>query len=59
MNPDNLVGCCGNVDLQFACFIEGTVEQREKTLMCDIGSVFGRISFESVADILGVIFAVE
>ncbi len=59
MNLDDLVGGGGNIHLELASLVEGTVQESQKTLMCDIGPVLSRISFEFVGDVVGMILAIE
>ena len=45
MDFDDLVGCGCDIDLEFSCFVEGTVEEGEKTLMGNVWSEVGWIFF--------------
>jgi hypothetical protein len=59
MNLDDLIGGGGNIHLKLASLVEGTVQQSQETLMSDIGPVLGRISFEFVGDVIGMVFTIE
>jgi hypothetical protein len=59
MDLDDLIGGGGNIHLKLTSLVEGTVQQSQETLMSDIGPVLGRISFEFVGDVIGMVFTIE
>jgi hypothetical protein len=59
MDLDDLIGGGGDIHLKLTSLVEGTVQQSQETLMGDIGPVLGRISFEFVGDVIGMVFTIE